>query len=163
MDSIYLQFVSYTVATPLPNPFQLSCLLIYSTVRGSCTSLNPCLLPWQSHLVFSSPVKSSFFLQNEATGNCSRSRPIQIFRDCNRTLKTGPNQSTMQKTPVQTGCNQSFVVKFIVPNKTNITSRTSYKQIDILIFCRPIKVSSNFVKIWLRYGQNRRDIHSSCV
>ena len=39
-------------------------------------------------LVFSSPVKSSFFLpQNEATGNRNRSRPFQIFRDRNRTLK----------------------------------------------------------------------------
>ena len=38
-------------------------------------------------LVFSSPVKSSFFLQNEATGNCNWSKQIQIFRDCNQTLK----------------------------------------------------------------------------
>ena len=33
-------------------------------------------------LVFSSPVKSGFFLQNEATGNCNWSKLIQLFRDC---------------------------------------------------------------------------------
>ena len=38
-------------------------------------------------LVFSSPVKSSFSHQNEATGNHNRSRLCQIFRDRNRTLK----------------------------------------------------------------------------
>ena len=40
-----------------------------------------------SYLVFSSPVKSSFFPPNEANGNRNWSRPFQIFRDCNRTLK----------------------------------------------------------------------------
>ena len=38
-------------------------------------------------LVFLSPVKSVFFPQNETTGNCNWSRPLQIFRDRNGTLK----------------------------------------------------------------------------
>ena len=78
-------------------------------------------------------------------------------------LKTSPNRSTTWKKPVQTGCDWFFVVKFTVPNKTNITSRKLHIWIDILIPCRLVKVSSNFVKIWLRYGENGRDIHLSCV
>ena len=78
-------------------------------------------------------------------------------------LRTGPNWSTTRKKPVQTGCNWLFVVKFIVPNKSNITSRKLHIWIDILIPCRLVKVSSNFIKIWLRYGESGRDIHLSCV
>ena len=37
-------------------------------------------------------------------------------------LKTGPNQSTTEKKLVQTGCDRVFVVKFIVLNRSNITS-----------------------------------------
>ena len=80
-----------------------------------------------------------------------------------RPLKAGPNRSTMQKNLVQTSCNQYFVVKFIVPDKNSITSHKLHKKIDILIPCRLIKVSSNFVEIWLRYGENGREIHSSCI
>ncbi|EDR05736.1 uncharacterized protein LACBIDRAFT_329285 [Laccaria bicolor S238N-H82] len=54
-------------------------------------------------LVFAGPVKSSFLPQNDATGNCNQSRPIQILRDRNRTAldrsfsvhnakKTGPDR-----------------------------------------------------------------------
>ena len=96
------------------NPFcqavaNLPALLSASTVHKECTpyssTSNPLLLPNlqtgrspgknlilvsvlpPQQLVFSSPVKSGFFPQNEATGNCNRSRPISIFRDRNRTLK----------------------------------------------------------------------------
>ena len=78
-------------------------------------------------------------------------------------LNTGPNRSTTQKKQVQTSCDRSFVVKFIVPNKNNITSHELHIWIDILIPCRLFKVSINFVKIWLRYGKNGRDIRLSCV
>ena len=70
--------------------------------------------------------------------------------------KTGPNWSTTGKKPVQTSCDRFFFVKFIVPNKSNITSCKLHIWIDILILCRLVKVSSNFVKTWLRYGENRR-------
>ena len=78
-------------------------------------------------------------------------------------LNTGPNRSTTPKKMVQTGCNWLFVVKFIVQDESNITSHKLHIWIDILIPCRLVKVSSNFVKIWLRYGENGRDIHLSCV
>ena len=39
-------------------------------------------------LVFLSPVKSSFFPQNEETGNHNQSRLFQIFRDRNLFLAT---------------------------------------------------------------------------
>ena len=62
-----------------------------------------CRCWWVMGVVFLSPVKSSFFLQNEATGNRNWSKLIQIFRDRNWTLKdqswsvhhakkTGPDQ-----------------------------------------------------------------------
>ena len=116
------------------------------------------------HLVFSSPVKSSFFyLKTRQLATATGLDRSRYSGTATGPLKTGPNRSTTRKKPVQTSCNRFFVVKFIVPNKSNITSCKLHKWIDISILCRLVKVSSNFVKVWLRYGENGRDIHSSCI
>ena len=115
-------------------------------------------------LVFSSPVKSSFFyLKTRQLATATGLDRSRYSGTATGPLKTGPNRSTAGKKPVQTSCDRFFVVKFIVPNKSNITSYKLHIWIDILILCSLVKVSSNFVKIRLRYGENGRDIHSSCI
>ena len=106
---------------------------------------HPCLnwMKWNSnrhpaeHVVFSSPVKSSFFYLK--TRQLATATGLDRFRysgTATGPLKTGPNRSTTGKKPVQTGWDRFFVVKFIVPNKSNITSCKLHIWIDILILCR---------------------------
>ena len=74
--------------------------IIHTACCPKCCSLIAHPIPWQcqwrasprscscnTELVFQSSVKSSFFLQNKATGNCNWSRQIQILKDYNQTLK----------------------------------------------------------------------------
>ena len=113
--------------------------------------------------VFKSSYVQFFYLKTRQLATTTGLDCFRYSETATGPLKTGPNWSTTQKRPVQTSCDRFFVVKFIVPNKTNITSRKLHIWIDILIPCRLVKGSSNFVKIWLRYGENRRDIHLSCL
>ena len=113
--------------------------------------------------VFKSSQVQFFYLKTRQLATATGLDRSRYLGTTTGPLKTGPNRSTTRKKPVQTSCNQFFVVKFIVPNKSNITSCKLHIWIDILILRRLVKVSSNFIKIWLRYGENRRDIHSSCI
>ena len=102
-------------------------------------SLSPVGLPGLRAVVLCSVFKSSsvqfFYLKRRhkrrqlatATG-VDRSR---YSGTATGPLKTGPNRSTTGKKPVQTSCDRSFVVKFIVPSKCNITLCELHIWIDI--------------------------------
>ena len=117
-------------------------------------------------IVFKGLVQSNFWLPNRATSNCNW-------------FRTDPNIGGLQPEPLglvlmgswtekQTGSDWSFVIKFIVPNNQYVSQHmtiTSYilcSWIEIVIIHRLIQHLSNFIKIWLRYDQNWKDMHSSC-